>query len=154
MSERCVGVGVGTSGGFQGVSLGSGAGLVAAGYPIRESWPAFVPLLLCGSFFGGCVGSIKAIRFLLRYKKACAREMRLLARLSAQIAVKLGDHPIPQQIMQAVWGFYYLYIFSYCAFSLALAATGADLVTAFGTVAACLNNMGAGLGEIAVVFTS
>ena len=49
--------------------------------------------------------------------------------------------------MQAVWGFYYLYIFCYCAFSLALAATGVDLVTAFGTTAACLNNMGVGLGE-------
>ena len=39
------------------------------------------------------------------------------------------------------------YIFSYCFFSLALAATGVDLVTAFGTAAACLNNMGVGLGE-------
>ncbi|MBL8260712.1 MAG: potassium transporter [Candidatus Competibacteraceae bacterium] len=141
---------------FQGVSIISGTGLVTAGYPIHESWPAFVPLLLLlGSFFGGCVGStcggIKAIRFLLLYKQS-VREMRLLVRPSAQIAVKLGDHPIPQQIMQAVWGFYYLYIFSYCAFSLALAYTGVDLVTAFGTVAACLNNMGVGLGETAVGF--
>jgi trk system potassium uptake protein TrkH len=51
--------------------------------------------------------------------------------------------------MQAVWGFYYLYILSFCFFSLALAATGVDLVTAFGSVAGCLNNMGVGLGETA-----
>jgi trk system potassium uptake protein TrkH len=109
-------------------------------------------LLLLGSFFGGCVGStcggIKAIRFLLLYKQS-VRETRLRVRPTAQIAVKLGDHPIPDQVMQAVWGFYYLYIFSYCAFLLALAATGVDLVTAFGTTAACLNNMGVGLGETA-----
>ncbi len=28
-----------------------------------------------------------------------------------------------------------------------MAATGVDLVTAFGTTAACLNNMGVGLGD-------
>ena len=138
---------------FQGISIISGTGLVTAGYPTHESWPAFVPLLLLlGSFFGGCAGStcggIKAIRFLLLYKQS-VREIRLLVRPTAQIAIKLGDHPIPDRVMQAVWGFYYLYIFCYCAFSLALAATGVDLVTAFGSVAACLNNMGVGLGETA-----
>nr|WP_312915134.1 potassium transporter TrkG [Candidatus Competibacter phosphatis] len=30
--------------------------------------------------------------------------------------------------------------------------TGVDLVTAFGSVAGCLNNMGVGLGETAVGF--
>ena len=54
--------------------------------------------------------------------------------------------------MQAVWGFYFLYILSYCFFSFALAMTGVDLVTAFGSVAGCLNNMGVGLGETAVGF--
>ncbi len=138
---------------FQGISIISGTGLVTAGYPTHDSWPAFIPLLLLlGSFFGGCVGStcggIKAIRFLLLYKQS-VRESRLLVRPSAQIAVKLGDHPVPDQVMQAVWGFYYLYIFCYCAFSLGLALTGVDLVTAFGTTAACLNNMGVGLGDTA-----
>lgn len=138
---------------FQGVSVVSGTGLSIANYPSSEIWPAFIPLLLLlGSFFGGCVGStcggIKAIRFLLLYKQS-VREIRLLVRPTAQIAVKLGDHPIPDRVMQAVWGFYYLYIFAYCAFSLALAATGVDLVTAFGTAAACLNNMGIGLGQTA-----
>ena len=142
---------------FQGISIITGAGLTTAGYPVQD-WPAFVPLLLLlGSFFGGCVGSTcggtKAIRFLLLYKQS-VRETRLLVRPTAQIAVKLGEHPIPDRIMQAIWGFYYLYIFCYCAFSLALAATGVDLVTAFGTVAACLNNMGVGLGDTAIGFST
>ena len=136
---------------FQTASVITDNGLGTIGYP--ADWPVFVPLLLLlGSFFGGCVGStcggIKAIRFLLLYKQS-VREARLLIRPSAQIAVKLGNHPIPDRVMQAVWGFYYLYIFSYCFFSLALTATGVDLVTAFGTVAACINNMGIGLGETA-----
>jgi trk system potassium uptake protein TrkH len=136
---------------FQTASVITDNGLVTISYP--ADWPIFVPLLLLlGSFFGGCVGStcggIKAIRFLLLYKQS-VREARLLIRPAAQIAVKLGNHPIPDRVMQAVWGFYYLYIFSYCFFSLALTATGVDLVTAFGSVAGCLNNMGVGLGETA-----
>ncbi len=139
---------------FQTASVITDNGLATTGYP--GDWPIFVPLLLLlGSFFGGCVGStcggIKAIRFLLLYKQS-VREARLLIRPSAQIAVKLGNHAIPDRVMQAVWGFYYLYIFSYCVFSLALAATGVDLVTAFGSVAGCLNNMGIGLGETASNF--
>ncbi len=139
---------------FQTASVITDNGLGTIGYP--ADWPVFVPLLLLlGSFFGGCVGStcggIKAIRFLLLYKQS-VREARLLIRPSAQIAVKLGNHPIPDRVMQAVWGFYYLYVFSYCFFSLALAATGVDMVTAFGSVAGCLNNMGIGLGETASNF--
>ncbi|MFZ1828555.1 MAG: potassium transporter TrkG [Candidatus Competibacteraceae bacterium] len=140
---------------FQTASVITDNGLVTVGYP--ADWPIFVPLLLLlGSFFGGCVGStcggIKAIRFLLLYKQS-VREARLLIRPTAQIAVKLGHHPIPDRVMQAVWAFYYLYIFSYCFFSLALTATGVDLVTAFGSVAGCLNNMGVGLGETASNFS-
>ncbi|MEI2646096.1 MAG: TrkH family potassium uptake protein [Candidatus Competibacter sp.] len=139
---------------FQTASVITDNGLGTIGYP--ADWPIFVPLLLLlGSFFGGCVGStcggIKAIRFLLLYKQS-VREARLLIRPSAQIAVKLGVQPVSDRVMQAVWGFYYLYVFSYCFFSLALTATGVDLVTAFGSVAGCLNNMGIGLGETAVGF--
>jgi len=139
---------------FQSFSIVTSNGLTGAGYP--ADWPIFVPLfLLLASFFGGCVGStcggIKAIRFLLLYKQS-VREARLLIRPPAQIAVKLGNQPVPDRVLQAVWGFYYLYIISYCLFSLALAANGVDLVTAFGTAAACLNNMGVGLGETATGF--
>ncbi|MER2529046.1 MAG: potassium transporter TrkG [Candidatus Competibacter denitrificans] len=139
---------------FQTASVITDNGLGTIGYP--ADWPTFVPLLLLlGSFFGGCVGSacggIKAMRFLLLYKQS-VREARLLIRPAAQITVKLGTQPVSDRVMQAVWGFYYLYIFSYCFFSLALTATGVDMVTAFGSVAACLNNMGIGLGETAVGF--
>lgn len=140
---------------FQSLSIVTSNGLTSAGYP--ADWPIFVPLLLLlGSFFGGCVGStcggIKAIRFLLLYKQS-VREARLLIRPSAQIAVKLGNQPVSDRVMQAVWGFYYLYIFSYCFMALGLVINGADIVTAFGSAAAGLNNMGVGLGETATGFS-
>jgi len=140
---------------FQSLSIVTSNGHTTANY---SGWPFFIPLLLLlGSFFGGCVGStcggIKAIRFLLLYKQS-VREIRLLIRPTAQIAVKLGNRPIPDRVMQAVWGFYYLYIFCYCVLSLALVGTGLDLVTAFGSAAAGLNNMGVGLGDTAANFSS
>ena len=139
---------------FQAISITTDNGLVTVGYP--ADWPLFIGLLLImASFFGGCAGStcgaIKAIRFLLLYRQS-VRETRLLIHPTAQIPIKVGERVMSNRIIQAVWGFYFLYIFSYCAFSLALAATGVDLVTAFGSVAGCLNNMGVGFGETAVGF--
>jgi trk system potassium uptake protein TrkH len=138
---------------FQTASIVTDNGLVTAGYP---AWPQSIALLLVfGSFFGGCVGStcggIKAFRFLLLFRQS-AREVRLLIHPSAEIAIKIGGKPISDRVVDAVWGFYFLYILSYCLLSLGLAATGVDLVTAFGSVAGCLNNMGAGLGETATTF--
>ena len=101
---------------FQTASVITDNGLGTIGYP--ADWPIFVPLLLLlGSFFGGCVGStcggIKAIRFLLLYKQS-VREARLLIRPAAQIAVKVGEQPISDRVMQAVWGFYCLLYTSRC----------------------------------------
>ncbi|MDP6531108.1 MAG: potassium transporter TrkG, partial [Arenicellales bacterium] len=52
-------------------------------------------------------------------------------------------------VINAVWGFFALYILSYVGLSIAMTATGADLVTAFSAVTACLNNLGPGLGTVA-----
>ncbi|HEX5419844.1 MAG TPA: TrkH family potassium uptake protein [Gammaproteobacteria bacterium] len=140
---------------FQTASIATDNGLVSGGYP---AWPAFIPLLLIfASFFGGCVGStcggIKAFRFLLLFRQSM-REVRLLIHPSAQFALKVGDSLVSDRVVTAVWGFFFLYIFAYCFFSLGVAMTGVDLVTAFGSVAACLNNMGAGIGQTATQFGS
>ncbi|CAK0765540.1 Trk system potassium uptake protein TrkH [Gammaproteobacteria bacterium] len=140
---------------FQAPSLVAGNGLVTSEYPLQ--WPLFVPLLLLfGSFFGSCAGSsgggIKAIRFLLLYK-LIMREARLLIHPSARVAIKFGNRLLDDRVANGVWGFVFLYIFTYGAFSLALVATGLDLVTSFGSVGGCINNMGVGLGAIATNFS-
>ncbi|MEJ2346668.1 MAG: TrkH family potassium uptake protein [Gammaproteobacteria bacterium] len=140
---------------FQATSVTADNGLVTAGYP---NWPhSIVLLLLFASFFGGSVGStcggIKAIRFLLLYKQS-AREIRLLIHPAAQFPVKVGRRAMPERVIEAVWGFYFLYIFSYCVLSFGLTLTGVDFVTAFGSVAGCINNMGVGLAGTASDFGS
>ena len=138
---------------FQAASIATDNGLTAGNYP---HWPVFIPLLLIfASFFGGSVGStcggIKAFRFLLLFRQSL-REIRLLIHPSAQIAIKVGQALVSERVVEAVWGFFFLYIFAFCFLSLAVTMTGVDLETAFGSVAACLNNMGAGFGATAAQF--
>lgn len=134
---------------FQAVSIGTTAGFTTADF---YNWPAFLAiLLLFASFVGGCAGStgggIKVIRVLLLVKQGM-REITRLIHPSAQIPVRVGDKTISPRVIEAVWGFFALYVASFTVMYLALAATGLDLMTAFSAVAASMNNLGPGLGNV------
>jgi len=140
---------------FQAVSIGTTSGFTTAEY---HNWPLFLPvLLLLTSFIGGCAGStgggLKVIRVLLLLKQG-AREIKRLIHPNAQFAVKVGDKPLPSRVIDAVWGFFSLYVVCFCLMSVILAATGLDFVTSFSAVAACMNNLGPGLGDVGVNYTS
>ena len=112
-------------------------------------------LLLLASFVGGSAGStaggIKVIRWLLVYKQG-VREIVRLVHPSAEIPVKLGTKAVPYRVVDAVWGFFAIYIIVFGAMLLLMMATGLDQVTAFAAVAATLNNLGPGLGEVSSGF--
>ncbi|OOY36138.1 potassium transporter [Solemya velum gill symbiont] len=134
---------------FQLVSFATTSGFTTADF---NQWPGFVAiLLLFTSFIGACAGStgggIKVIRVLLLIKQG-AREVKRLIHPSAQIPVRVGDKVISPRVIDAVWGFFALYVASYTVMYLALAATGLDLMTAFSAVAAAMNNLGPGLGSV------
>ncbi len=134
---------------FQAVSIGTTTGFTTAGF---QAWPGFLPvLLLFASFVGACAGStgggIKVIRFLLLYKQG-RREIQRLIHPNAVITIKMGGRPVNDRIVDAVWGFFATYVTVFAALLLAVMAMGLDQVTAFSAVAACLNNLGPGLGEV------
>ncbi|OOZ42830.1 TrkH family potassium uptake protein [Solemya elarraichensis gill symbiont] len=140
---------------FQLVSFATTSGFTTADF---NQWPGFVAiLLLFTSFVGACAGStgggIKAIRVLLLIKQG-AREVKRLIHPSAQIPVRVGDKVISPRVIDAVWGFFALYVASYTVMYLALAATGLDLMTAFSSVAAAMNNLGPGLGAVSSNYAS
>lgn len=138
---------------FQTVSISTTAGFTTTGF---SEWPLFLPvLLLFSSFIGGCAGStgggMKVIRvFLLTLQGA--REMKRLVHPRAIYHIKFGDNALPQRVVDAVWGFFSAYALVFVACMLALIATGMDELSAFSAVAATLNNLGPGLGEVAVHF--
>jgi len=134
---------------FQAVSIGTTAGFTTAEYYV---WPGFLEiLLLMASFIGGCAGStgggIKVIRFLLLIRQGVG-EITRLVHPSALIPIRVGRKTVSPQIVDAVWGFFALYVASFIVMYLILALTGLDLMTSFSAVAACINNLGPGLAQV------
>jgi trk system potassium uptake protein TrkH len=121
-------------------------------------WPGALPvILMLSTFIGGCAGStsggMKVVRWLLLWKQG-QREVVQLVHPSAEVPVKLGEKAIDPRIVDAVWGFFGVYIVAFGALMVLLIATGEDQVTAFSAIAACMNNAGTGLGEVAANFAT
>jgi trk system potassium uptake protein TrkH len=138
---------------FQAVSIATTTGFTTANY---AAWPGALPVLLIfASFIGGCAGStaggIKVIRWLLIAKQGM-REIVRLVHPSAEIPVKIGNRAVPFRVVDAVWGFFSVYVVVFSLMLILMMATGLDQVTAFSAVAAALNNLGPGLGEVAAGF--
>ena len=134
---------------FHAISIATTTGFTTDNF---AAWPAALPVLLIfASFVGGCAGStaggIKVIRWLLIYKQG-AREIARLVHPSAEIPVKLGPKAVPHRVVDAVWGFFSIYVVVFGVMMLAMLSTGLDQVTAFSAVAASLNNLGPGLGDV------
>ena len=134
---------------FQTVSISTTTGFVTSGYHI---WPSFLPvMLLFASFIGGCAGStgggLKVIRVVLLFKQG-KREITRLIHPNAQVPIKVNGASMPNRVVDAVWGFFATYVAAFSFMMLALLAMGLDQVTAFSAVAACINNLGPGLGSV------
>ena len=133
---------------FQVVSALTTTGYTTA--PFHE-WLGFAPMLLILiAFIGGCSGStaggMKVIRTILLYRQA-VREIRRLIHPRAVVPIKYSGRTAPPTVMDAIWGFFFLYIASFVSMGLLLTATGLDPLTAFSAVAACITNLGPALGE-------
>ncbi len=142
-----------TKGLFQAVSIATTTGYTTDDF---AAWPGALPvLLLFASFVGGCVGStaggMKVMRWSLIYKQS-AREFQRLVHPSAEIPVKLGTRAVNPRIVDSVWGFFAAYIIVFMVIMLALLSTGMDQSSAFAAVAATINNLGPGLGDVASGF--
>ncbi|VAW53435.1 Trk potassium uptake system protein TrkH [hydrothermal vent metagenome] len=140
---------------FHTVSIATTSGFVTSDY---ASWPVFIPvLLLFASFIGGCAGStgggIKVIRVLLLIKQG-QREIIRLIHPNAQVTVKVGKQPVKNSIIDAVWGFFAAYVALFALMMLILMFNGLDQITAFSAVAATINNLGPGLGEVSANYAS
>lgn len=138
---------------FQVVSIATTTGFTTADY---SHWPTFLPILfIFASFIGGCAGStgggMKVIRFLLLFKQGW-REVTRLVHPNARLVIKLNKKRVERDVVQAVWGFFSIYIAIFVIFMLLIMATGMDQVSAFSAVAATLNNLGPGLGDVAANF--
>ncbi len=101
---------------FQVVSIITTTGFGTADY---ELWPV-VPqyLLVLLMFVGGCAGStgggMKVARILLLFKHAQSQVFRLIHPRAIRL-VKLGNRPVDKEVMQAILGFFALFVGCLCA---------------------------------------
>jgi trk system potassium uptake protein TrkH len=140
---------------FESVSL-----LTTTGYGTADfaGWPLYLPFfLILASFIGGCAGStaggIKVIRTMLLLKQGL-REIKRLIHPAGVFPIKIGKRPVGDRVIEAVWGFFSMYILIYGVILFALLATGMDFITSWSAVAASLNNLGPGLGAVAENYAS
>jgi trk system potassium uptake protein TrkH len=140
---------------FHATSMQTTSGFVTESFSL---WPGALPVILVlSAFIGGCAGStsggMKVVRWLLLWKQG-QREVTQLVHPSAQLPVKLGTKAIEMRVIDAVWGFFAVYVFAFAVLMILLLATGEDQITAFSAIAACMTNSGTGLGDVARSFTT
>jgi trk system potassium uptake protein TrkH len=134
---------------FQVVSIMTTTGFVTADF---EKWPVFSQLILfvfmfLGGMAGSTAGGIKIMRIILLVKH-CYLEIFRIIHPHATTMVKLGRTPVSQTIMRSIWGFFILYLVIFMIGAMVLAALGLDIISALTAMAACLGNVGPGLGSI------
>lgn len=134
---------------FHVVSISTSLGLTTHDYTM---WPGFLQLwlLFLGSFIacsGSTGGGIKMMRAIILYKQAYREIVRSL-HPNAVYPVRLGHQRVSENILHAVLAFSFLYMVSIVTLTLVMTALGADLVTGFSAVVACINNTGPGLALV------
>ena len=134
-------------GAFQAASLISSTGFANTDY---DAWPdAAKALLVVVMVVGGCAGSAaggqKSVRLLLVAKHA-VREITRVLHPRAVLPLRYKRHPIPDDIMRAVFLLVGLFMLGYFAVGTLLVLLGADLVTGYSAALACLGNIGPAFG--------
>ncbi len=134
---------------FQVTSLMTTTGYTTADF---ETWPSFAQyILVILMFIGGSAGStgggMKCMRILLLLKQG-RRELFRLIHPHGIIPIRLGGKAVPETVMASVWGFFFLFMLVFVLASVTMALLGLDIITAFVSVAATINNIGPGLGAV------
>ncbi len=140
-------------GAFQVVSVFTTTGYGIANF---SQWPLALPVILIfAGLIGGCAGSsaggIKVIRIVVLFKQVGIHIHRLIHPMAIR-RIKIDSQPLSDSVVEAVGGFFAVYIVVFFIFMALAMMDGMDQVTAFGAVAATISNLGPGLGEVAITF--
>ncbi len=134
---------------FQVASIITTTGYATADF---EIWPVLPQcILLFCMFLGSCAGStgggMKCMRIMLLLKHSYLELFRMI-HPHAITQLKFGKRLVTEDIVKGVWGFFIIYLGLFILASLLLTAMKIDLVTSFSAVAACIGNIGPGLGNV------
>jgi trk system potassium uptake protein TrkH len=134
---------------FQVSSIITTTGFASADF---EIWPSLShTILLVAMFLGGMAGStgggLKTMRVMLLVKHAYQEIFRVV-HPHAVTTIKLNGRAVPQETLSSIWGFFTLYLMIFVVSSIFMIMLGLDMVSGFSSVAACIFNVGPGLGAV------
>ena len=134
---------------FNTVSVATTTGYAVSDY---GQWPVVTSLLMFVAIFAGaCAGStgggMKMIRVLLLFRQGM-REVRRLIHPHAVLPIKLNGGNVSDSVVQALWGFFVLYIVCFMMIAILVALSGVEMMTALTASAACITNTGPGFGSV------
>ncbi|NLT05569.1 MAG: TrkH family potassium uptake protein [Solirubrobacterales bacterium] len=135
--------------GFSVVTVMTGTGYTTVDFDgFNESARSYLLLLM---FVGGCAGStsggIKVIRLML-LAKAGGQEVQRQLRPKAVQVLRTRGRVFSEELRRGVLGFFFVYMAVTAAGTLAMVLSGLDGPSALSSVAATLNLVGPGLGEV------
>ena len=138
---------------LQVISVQTSTGFLTTGF---ADWPGPIPaFMMLMTVVCACAGSssggMKVIRWLIVFRQGVA-ELKRLVHPSAEIPVKLAGRPVPERVIMGVAGFFAMYFIIFAALMFLMMLSGLDQVTAWSAVAATINNVGPGLGDVAWTF--
>lgn len=117
-----------------------------------ESWPAglhflLILLMVMGGMSGSTAGGLKCIRIVTAIKQLL-KELKRVVHPRGLYAIKVNHHAVSDDVINAIWGFIFLYITVLITVSSILCFQGLDLISATTASISALSNIGPALGEL------
>ncbi len=139
---------------FQVVSIITTTGFATADFTVWGGGATiiFFTLMFLGGSAGSTAGGVKIVRHLIIAKNSVIEFKRQLHPL-AIIPVRFNNAPIPHEVTRNILAFVIIYLTIFGIGSVTLTLFGIDAVTAMGSVATSLGNIGPGLNETGPSFT-
>lgn len=134
---------------FQVISIITTTGFVTADYTSWGSALTFIFFLLMfsGASAGSTAGGIKIVRHMVFLKNSWL-EFKRIIHPRGMVRIKVDGQVVAPRILTHIMVFLLVYMATFGLGTLALTATGVDLVSAGGAVATCLGNIGPGIGNL------
>ena len=134
---------------FNVVSIMTGTGYATEDYGLWGPFPMMMFFVI--GMIGGCAGSTSCSVKVFRYQVLAAvirAQIKLIQNPSSVLRARYDGRPISEDILSSVMAFFLLFMLTLGLLVLSLSMIGLDLLTALSGAAACLGNIGPGLGPI------
>lgn len=135
---------------FQVVSIVTTTGFATSDYLAWTPagfWVIILLLMFVGGSSGSTGGGVKVVRIHILFRNSLM-EFKRLIHPHAVLPVRYNKSALPQGVINNVLAFAILFVLILAFGTVIMSFTGLDLLSAFGSVATCVGNIGPGIGSV------